>query len=97
MSSVACHHRPWTVYHIRRRQACHDIIALGKHPESDEARRGIASFPLDRHGGTTSAWYAIIVLGQHIRLENVRRVMPSWPLSRTHGRPTSGVAGDHLP
>ena len=55
MSSVACHHRPWTAYTVRRRRAWHDITALGLHAWLDDVMRGITSSPLDcTHGQTMS-------------------------------------------
>ena len=54
-SGVACHHRIWAAHTVERRQACHAIIASGKHPQSNDVRSGMTSPPLDStYGRTTS-------------------------------------------
>ena len=81
ISGVALHHRPWTTHTVGRRQAWHDINALGQHTRSERRR----------------AWHAIIAFGQHTQSNDVRRGKPSWTLDNTHGRTTSGVAFHYSP
>ena len=52
---VACLHRPWTDCMVRRFQAWHAIIALGRQTWSNDVGLGMKSPPLDStHGRTTS-------------------------------------------
>ena len=54
MSGVPCYHCPWTTPTIKRRQARHARMGLGKHPLSDYVGRGMPSSPLDStYGGMT--------------------------------------------
>ena len=54
-SGVECHHRLWTAHPVRRRRACHAIIAFGQHTRLNDVRHGMPSSPLDStHGRTTS-------------------------------------------
>ena len=54
-SGVACHHHLWEAQMVKRRQAWHDMIALGLHAQSNNVRHGMTSPPLDStHGRTTS-------------------------------------------
>ena len=54
-SDVAFHHRPRTAHTVERRQAWHDITALGLHAFLDDVGRGMTSPPLDsKHGWTAS-------------------------------------------
>ena len=65
-SGVASHHRPWTARTIGRRQAWHEITALGQHTRS--ATSGVAS----HHRPWTKnmvkqrrPWHAIVTFWQH--------------------------------
>ena len=40
-SYIACHHRPWESYMVRRCQALHAIITLGKHTQLDYIGHGM--------------------------------------------------------
>ena len=52
---IACHHSLWAAHTVERRQAWHDINALGMHKPSND-RRGMTSPPLDCiHSRTTSS------------------------------------------
>ena len=54
-SGKACHHHLWAAQTVRRRQAWHNITALGQHTRLDYVRRGMKSPPLNStHGRTTS-------------------------------------------
>ena len=54
-SGVKCHHRLWEAHTIERRQAWHDVIALGRQTWSNDIGRGMTSPPLDcTHDRTTS-------------------------------------------
>ena len=53
-SGVACHHYLWAAQMVERRQAWHDMIALGLHAQSNNVRRGMTSPPLDSTHGQTS-------------------------------------------
>ena len=66
-SGVACHHRPWTVYTVKRRRTWHINIALGLHTQ------------LDEDGSANS----IIDLGHYTRSDNAKLDMPTSPLERT--------------
>ena len=78
-STVACHHRLWTISHSQTASgvACHHRLLT----ENGVERRW--------------AWHSIIAFGQHTWSNDVGRSMPSSPLGSTHGRATSGVAGHH--
>ena len=53
-SGVACHHRLWAAFTIKRGRAWHDITAHGQHTWSNDVRRGMASSPLgSTHGQIT--------------------------------------------
>ena len=80
-SDVACHHSLWAAHTVERRQAWHDINALGQHTRSERRR----------------AWHAIIAFGQHTQSNDVRRGKPSWTMDNTPGRTTSGVAFHYSP
>ena len=85
MSSVACHHSPWTANRVERRWAWHAIIA----------------FKLADTVGRCRSWHAIISHGRQTRSNDVGGGMLSPPLDSTHSRTTSGVAsiicfGQHM-
>ena len=87
MSGVTCHHSPWTTNTVKKRQACHSIIAFGQHKRSNDVGLGMTLPPLGTtHSRTHRAWHAIIPFGQHTRLNDVGRGMPSSPLDNKHDR-----------
>ena len=53
-SGVACHHRLWAAFTIKRGRAWHDITAHGQHTWSNDVRRGMASSPLGSTNGQTT-------------------------------------------
>ena len=54
-SGVACHHRLWTPQTVKRRRACHSIIAFGQHTQSNYVGRGMPSSPLGSTNGRTTS------------------------------------------
>ena len=67
-SGMACHHLLWEAQTLERRQAWHDITALGLHARSDDGRCCMTSPSLEStHGRQRRAWHDITALGQHTR------------------------------
>ena len=46
-SGMACHHHLWAAQTVERRQAWHEITAIGLHRRSDDVGCGMTSLPLD--------------------------------------------------
>ena len=50
-SGVACSNVPWAAHTVRKCRAWHDIIALGKHTQSEGVDHEMPSSPLDNTHG----------------------------------------------
>ena len=72
-SGVACHHRHWAAHTIKRCQAWHGIISLGRQTQSNDVRRDMPSLPLDSTHGRTSSGVAC-----HHRLWAAHTVERRW-------------------
>ena len=95
-SGMACHHRLWAAHTVKRRQAWHNITALGQYTRSTTYGVAYHHRPWAAHAVRLRwEWHDITALGQNTLSNDVRRCMPSSPLDSTHGRTTSGVACHH--
>ena len=93
---MTCDQRLKAAQTVKRRQAWHDITALGQNTQS--ATLGVACHHRPWAAHTVKrlrVWHAIIAFGQHTRSNDVGHGMTSPPLDSTHGRMTSGVACHH--
>ena len=96
-STVACHHRPWNVYMIKRYRVSLVIIALGKHTRSDHVGRGMPARPLGDTYSRMTLGVACHYCPCDTHTNDAGCDMPSLTLSNTHGRMTLGVACHQRP
>ena len=93
-SGVALYHRTWTTRTGRRRQAWHEITALGS-THDRQRRRGMTSPPFDStHCRQCWAWHAITALG----LDDTVGRPHAWYVTIALGRQTrSNNVGREMP
>ena len=59
-SGLACHHLPCEAYTVEKRQAWHDIIALGQHTQSEGGKHDKPSSPLNKKHDRTILNFACL-------------------------------------
>ena len=90
MSRVTCHIRP-LISHIKgRSQACHAIIALGKHTRCRKTSSMVCLHPpwTARTVGRRRSRHAIVAFGHHRRSHDDGHYMPSLPFGSRHSGTT---------
>ena len=79
-------------------RAWHDIIALGKHTQSEGVEHDLPLSPLyNTHTRTIFGGHAFIAFGLHTLLDDVRRCMTAWALGNINGQTTSNLTCHHCP